>query len=87
MAAPARICHYVILEVERDADDAAIKKAYRRQALKWHPDKNADNLDVATEKFKEIQNAHAVLSDPNERAWCEFFTSNPRRRFRVSGSI
>ena len=32
-------------------------------------DKNADNLDEATERFKEITNAHTILSDPNERAW------------------
>ena len=38
-------------------------------ALKWHPDKNTDNLDEATEKFKEITEAHTTLSDPNERAW------------------
>lgn len=80
-------CYYEVLGIDAKASEADIKKGYRKKALQWHPDKNADNLDVATEKFKEIQNAHAVLSDPNERAWCEFFTSNPRRRFRVSGSI
>ena len=68
MAAPARICHYVILEVERDADDAAIKKAYRRQALKWHPDKNEDSKE-SIQKMQLIQNAWGVLSDRNERQW------------------
>ena len=35
----------------------------------WHPDKNQHQIDLATEVFKQIQAAHAVLSDPNERAW------------------
>ena len=39
-------------------------------ALKWHPDKNADNMEEATERFKEITEAHSTLSDKNERAWC-----------------
>lgn len=39
-------------------------------ALKWHPDKNADNMEEATERFKEITEAHSTLSDRNERAWC-----------------
>ena len=62
-------CYYEVLGIDAKASEADIKKGYRKKALEWHPDKNADNLDVATEKFKEIQNAHAVLSDPNERAW------------------
>ena len=64
-----RKCHYEVLEVERDVGDDDLKKAYRKLALKWHPDKNTHQVDVATERFKEIQAAHAVLSDPQERAW------------------
>lgn len=55
--------------MERDATDEEIKKAYRRIALKWHPDKNPDNVDECTKIFAEIQQAHEVLSDPQERAW------------------
>lgn len=46
-----------------------IKKAYRRKALELHPDRNIDNVAVATQKFAEIQAAYEVLSDPQERAW------------------
>ncbi|EOD38960.1 hypothetical protein EMIHUDRAFT_122124, partial [Emiliania huxleyi CCMP1516] len=62
-------CHYEVLGVERDADDDALKKAYRKLALKWHPDKNQDQIELATETFKQIQSAYAVLSDKHERAW------------------
>ena len=48
-------CLYEILEVERDADDGAIKKAYRKQAIKWHPDKNRDNKEEAEKVFKEVR--------------------------------
>ncbi|CAO3667709.1 unnamed protein product [Rhizopus stolonifer] len=60
--------YYSILGVSRDADDDAIKKAYRKLALKWHPDRNKDNADVANEKFQEIGEAYEVLSDKNKRA-------------------
>jgi molecular chaperone DnaJ len=58
---------YELLEVSRDAKDAEIKKAYRRLAMKYHPDRNPDDAS-AEEKFKEIQNAYAILSDPQKRA-------------------
>ena len=40
-----------------------------RACEQWHPDKNADNLEEATERFQEITEAHSTLSDPTERAW------------------
>ena len=58
--------YYEILGVSRDADDAAIKKAYRRLAKKYHPDTNAGNA-AAEEKFKEATEAYSVLSDEKKR--------------------
>ena len=46
-----------ILGVPRSADDKALKKAFRKLSVKWHPDKNPDNKEEAEEKFKEIANA------------------------------
>lgn len=43
--------------------------AYRKLALKFHPDKNLDNIDAAKEQFLLVQQAYDVLSDPHERAW------------------
>ena len=54
-----------MLGVERDADDNTLKKAYRKKALKVHPDKN--NSPQASEAFKKINAAMACLSDPQKR--------------------
>ncbi len=59
--------YYDILGVERDATPEAIKKAYRRRAMKVHPDVAAEDAQAA-EKFKELSEAYEVLSDPNKRA-------------------
>ena len=59
--------YYDILGVERDATPEAIKKAYRRRAMKVHPDVAPDD-EQAAEKFKELSEAYEVLSDPNKRA-------------------
>ncbi|KAG8599121.1 hypothetical protein GDO81_002881 [Engystomops pustulosus] len=62
-------CHYEVLGLRRDCTDDDLKKAYRKLALKWHPDKNLDNSEEAAEQFKVIQAAYDVISDPQERAW------------------
>lgn len=59
--------YYEILGVGRDIDDAGLKSAYRKLALKYHPDRNPDNHE-AEEKFKEAAEAYSVLSDPQKRA-------------------
>lgn len=58
--------YYAILGVPRDATQEEIKRAYRRLALKYHPDRNPGNKE-AEEKFKEISEAYEVLSDPEKR--------------------
>jgi len=58
--------YYEILGCERNADEAQLKKAYRKLAVKWHPDKNPDN-DEATTKFQKISEAYATLSDKQKR--------------------
>lgn len=58
---------YEILEVNKTATEDEIKKAYRRLALKWHPDKNPTNKTQAEEKFKLIAEAYEVLSDKDKR--------------------
>jgi len=57
---------YETLGVARQADADTIKKAYRKQAQRYHPDRNADDAQ-AEEKFKEVSSAYAVLSDPKRR--------------------
>ena len=59
--------YYEILGVDRDADEAAIKKAYRKLAVKYHPDRNPDDPSAA-EKFREATEAYEVLKDPEKRA-------------------
>ena len=59
--------YYDLLGVQKDADEATIKKAYRKLALKWHPDKNPDNKDEAERRFKNISEAYDVLSDAEKR--------------------
>ena len=61
------IDYYEVLEVSRDADENMIKKAYRKLALKYHPDRNQGDKE-AEEKFKLVNEAYQVLSDPQKRA-------------------
>ena len=59
---------YKLLNVDRNASDAEIKKSYRSLAMKYHPDRNADNPQAAEAKFKQIKEAYEVLSDPKKRS-------------------
>ncbi len=59
--------YYDILDVDRDASKDEIKKAYRKKAKKYHPDKNPDNAEEAREKFKKISEAYEVLADDEKR--------------------
>src|SRR5436189_292486 len=60
-------CYYEVLSVSREADDVSLKGAYRKLALKYHPDRNPNDHE-AEEKFKEAAEAYSVLSDPQKRA-------------------
>src|SRR6202040_2160047 len=60
-------CYYETLEVERTADESKLKSAFRKLAMKWHPDKNPG--DATSEmRFKEINEAYEVLKDGDKRA-------------------
>ncbi len=60
--------YYQLLGVEKNASDAEIKKSYRSMAMKYHPDRNKDNPEVAEAKFKQIKEAYEVLSDAKKRS-------------------
>ncbi|XP_010558376.1 PREDICTED: dnaJ homolog subfamily B member 13-like [Tarenaya hassleriana] len=60
--------YYKVLQVDRSAKDEDLKKAYRKLAMKWHPDKNPNNKKEAEAKFKQISEAYDVLSDSQKRA-------------------
>ena len=65
-ARPRKKSPYEVLGVPHDTSDEEIRKAYRRLALRYHPDKNAEDADAA-DTFKEINAAHSLLSDPKKR--------------------
>ncbi|XP_038998802.1 dnaJ homolog subfamily B member 4-like [Hibiscus syriacus] len=60
--------YYNVLKVDRNATDDDLKRAYRKLAMKWHPDKNPNNKKEAEANFKQISEAYEVLSDPQKRA-------------------
>jgi len=74
--------YYSALGLKRDADDGAIKKAYRKMAMKYHPDKNEGNKE-SEEKFKQVSEAYEILSDPQKKAFYDrngFYESGNKRQ-------
>jgi curved DNA-binding protein len=72
--------YYQILGVDKKASADEIKKAYRKLAIKWHPDKNPNNKKASEEKFKKISEAYAVLSDTEKRQQYDQFGSADQYR-------
>src|SRR3990170_747624 len=60
--------YYEVLGVPRGVSDEEVKKAYRRAALQWHPDRNPGKKEEAEERFKEVTEAYSVLIDAQKRA-------------------
>ena len=59
--------YYSILDIEKKASQEEIKQAYRKQAMRYHPDKNPGDVR-SEERFKEIAEAYEILSDPDKKA-------------------
>jgi len=76
--------YYQILGITKTASADEIKKAYRKLAVKWHPDKNPTNKAAAEEKFKKISEAYAVLSDAEKRKQYDNFGSADQFRQQYS---
>ena len=78
--------YYEILGVNKSATDDELKKAFRKLAKKYHPDANPDNKAEAEKKFKEVNEAYEVLSDPQKRKmYDQFGTADPQQGFGGAG--
>ncbi len=83
---PSKRDYYDVLGVSRDASIDEIKKAYRRLALKHHPDKNKEHPKEAEEKFKDLSEAYEVLADPGKRTrYDQYGHSGVESTFRGGG--
>src|SRR5919198_817666 len=80
----AKRCYYETLEVDRNADESKLKSAFRKLAMKWHPDRNPG--DATSEmKFKEINEAYEVLKDGEKRAAYDRYSHAAFERGMVGG--
>ena len=79
--------YYNLLDIKKQNNPSIqdIKKAYKKQALKWHPDRNITNKKIAEEKFKEINEAYEVLSDERKREIYDKYGENILKNNDVRG--
>lgn len=77
---------YEVLGVARTSTPEQIKTAYRKLAMKYHPDKNRDDPEAASEKFKEVSHAYDVLSDPEKRQQYDRFGNTDFQGFGGGGA-
>ena len=77
--------YYQVLGVQKDSSEADIKRAYRRLAMKFHPDRNQENLEEAETKFKEAKEAYEVLMDSDARSRYDRFGHDGLEGFASSG--
>lgn len=76
--------YYKILKVNQNATDEELKRAYKKLAMKWHPDKNQHVKKEESEaKFKQISEAYDVLSDPKKRQIYDFYGHYPLNSIKV----
>lgn len=73
---------YELLGVADNASEDEIKRAYRKAAMKWHPDRNAGREDAARAAFQEIKDAYAILSDAHQRAVYDAVFAEEMRRWQ-----
>ena len=78
--------YYDLLNLKKDAEPETIKKAYKKLALKYHPDRNPDDKDAATKKFKEIGEAYEILSDEKKRKLYDEFGESAINNDNGSGA-
>lgn len=80
--------YYKILKVNRNATDEELKRAYKRLAMKWHPDKSHQQHQITKEeaeaKFKQVSEAYDVLSDPKKRQIYDFYGHYPLNSMKVN---
>jgi curved DNA-binding protein CbpA len=79
MGSTSFVDYYQVLELERGASHEEVKRAFRRLAMRYHPDRNPQDTRQAEERFKQINEAYEVLGDEEKRRRYDYLASRPMR--------